>query len=373
MFTKDTVPFDGIVSFKGKELYKMIEVSNLTKKYGNHTALDSVSFKVEKGHIYGLLGPNGAGKSTTMNILTGYIAPSEGSVIINGFDMGLKPHKAKACIGYLPEIPPLYPDMNVYEYLYFASSIKKVPASKRKDEVARVMALTNIDTVQKRLIKNLSKGFKQRVGIAQALLGEPEIIILDEPTVGLDPEQIIEIRSLISNLKEKHTVILSSHILSEISAVCDEVLMIAKGKVVALDTTDNILKMSKKSQKLELLLKGTKEQIEEVFAKLFLIESYTFIEEADGRCKFEIIAVESKEDIREELSFALFDAKILILEMRSTLASLEDIYLEILQSCVDEKDEISENDDEISVEEMSSDSSDFESENDNPVDEKEEA
>lgn len=311
----------------------MIEVSNLTKKYGDHMALDHVSFKVEKGHIYGLLGPNGAGKSTTMNILTGYISPTEGNVIINGFDMSSEPRYAKRCIGYLPEIPPLYADMSVVEYLYFAASIKKVPALKRKEEVLRVMSLTNIEDVQKRLIKNLSKGYKQRVGIAQALLGEPEIIILDEPTVGLDPEQIIEIRTLISSLKEKHTVILSSHILSEISAVCDEVLMIAKGKVVALDTTENIMKTSKKSQKLELLLKGTKECIDDVFEKLSMIESFTFLEEANGRCKYEIIAVESEDDIREELSYALFDAKILILEMRSTLASLEDIYLEILQGC----------------------------------------
>lgn len=317
----------------------MIEVSNLTKKYGNHIALDHVSFKVEKGHIYGLLGPNGAGKSTTMNILTGYIAPTEGNVVINGYDMALKPHKAKKCIGYLPEIPPLYPDMNVVEYLHFAASVKKVPSAKRKEEVIRVMELTNISDVQKRLIKNLSKGYKQRVGIAQALIGEPEIIILDEPTVGLDPEQIIEIRTLITSLKDKHTVILSSHILSEISAVCDEVLMIAKGKVVALDTTDNIMKMSKKSQRLELLLKGEKELIEEVFTKLSMIENYTFVNEDNGRCKFEIIAVESKEDIREELSYALFDAKILILEMRSSLASLEDIYLEILQGCADDDTE----------------------------------
>lgn len=317
----------------------MIEVSNLTKKYGNHIALDHVSFKVEKGHIYGLLGPNGAGKSTTMNILTGYIAPTEGNVVINGYDMALKPHKAKKCIGYLPEIPPLYPDMNVVEYLHFAASVKKVPSAKRNEEVIRVMELTNISDVQKRLIKNLSKGYKQRVGIAQALIGEPEIIILDEPTVGLDPEQIIEIRTLITSLKDKHTVILSSHILSEISAVCDEVLMIAKGKVVALDTTDNIMKMSKKSQRLELLLKGEKELIEEVFTKLSMIENYTFVNEDNGRCKFEIIAVESKEDIREELSYALFDAKILILEMRSSLASLEDIYLEILQGCADDDTE----------------------------------
>ncbi len=334
----------------------MIEVTNLTKRYGNHIALDHVSFKVKKGHIYGLLGPNGAGKSTTMNILTGYITPTEGTVVINGFDMASNPQKAKKCIGYLPEIPPLYTDMNVSEYLFFAASIKKIPAAVRKAEVHRVMKLTNIEHQEKRLIKNLSKGYKQRVGIAQALLGEPEIIILDEPTVGLDPEQIIEIRTLISSLKEKHTVILSSHILSEISAVCDEVLMIAKGKVVANDTTENILKMSNRSQKLELLLKGEREKIETLLEGLSCVESFSFMKEEEGRCKYEIIAAENEKDIREELSFALFDSKILILEMRSSLASLEDIYLEIIQECSAEDEvatvtqDVSENQDGASNE-----------------------
>lgn len=327
----------------------MIEVLNLSKKYGDHKALNNVSFKVEKGHIYGLLGPNGAGKSTTMNIITGYMMPSEGKVYINGFDMINQPVKAKKYIGYLPEIPPVYPDMNIYEYLYFTASIKKIPSKMRKDEVIRVMKETNIETEKKRLIKNLSKGYKQRVGIAQALLGNPEVIILDEPTVGLDPVQIIEIRNLIKSLKDKHTVILSSHILSEISAVCDDVLMIAKGKVVAMDTTENILKMSKRSQKLEVLLKGEREKIDTLLESLDEVESFRFISEDDGKCKYEINACDEKEDIREELSFALFDARILILEMRSSLASLEDIYLEIIEECsvdveIEENDEESESD-----------------------------
>lgn len=333
----------------------MIEVSNLTKKYGDHIALDHVSFKVKKGHIYGLLGPNGAGKSTTMNILTGYIAPNEGSVMINGYDMSVQARAAKKCIGYLPEIPPLYPDMSVLEYLHFAASIKKIPTKEREEEVERVMALTNVYAVQNRLIRNLSKGYKQRVGIAQAILGEPEIIILDEPTVGLDPEQIIEIRSLIASLKEKHTVILSSHILSEISAVCDEVLMIAKGKVVAMDTTENVLKMSHRSQRLELLIKGEQNKIEAVFSGLESIESYQFLKEENGKFMYEVLADEKQEDIREDLSFALFDAKLLILEMRSSLASLEDIYLEIIQECmsesVDDSEEKADNNSDSNIEE----------------------
>lgn len=329
----------------------MIQVSNLTKKYGNHLALNDVSFHVEKGHIYGLLGPNGAGKSTTMNIITGYITPTEGSVVVNGFDLATQPKEAKQCIGYLPEIPPLYPDMNVEEYLAFAAAIKKVPGKERKEEVKRVMELTNITNVSKRLIKNLSKGYKQRVGIAQALLGSPELIILDEPTVGLDPEQIIEIRTLISGLKEHHTVILSSHILSEISAVCDEVLMIAKGKVVAMDTTENILQSNRNSQKLEVLLKGERDVIETLLSGLNFVEKYQFVKEVGNKCLFEVFASEEEEDIREMLSQALFDAKILIIELRSFAASLEDIYLEIIQECVDEDEEDEEDADEVESEE----------------------
>lgn len=329
----------------------MIQVSNLTKKYGNHLALNDVSFHVEKGHIYGLLGPNGAGKSTTMNIITGYITPTEGTVVVNGFDLATQPKEAKQCIGYLPEIPPLYPDMNVEEYLAFAAAIKKVPGKERKEEVKRVMELTNITNVSKRLIKNLSKGYKQRVGIAQALLGSPELIILDEPTVGLDPEQIIEIRTLISGLKEHHTVILSSHILSEISAVCDEVLMIAKGKVVAMDTTENILQSNRNSQKLEVLLKGERDVIETLLSGLNFVEKYQFVKEVGNKCLFEVFASEEEEDIREMLSQALFDAKILIIELRSFAASLEDIYLEIIQECVDEDEEDEEDADEVESEE----------------------
>ena len=211
----------------------MIEVRDLVKRYGGHVAVDHLSFTVEKGQIYGFLGPNGAGKSTTMNIMTGYIGLTEGDVIVNGHNIVEEPEAAKRCIGYLPEIPPLYTDMTVTEYLRFAAQLKKVPKGERAEQIRRVVELTHIEDVQHRLIKNLSKGYRQRVGLAQALLGFPEVIILDEPTVGLDPKQIIEIRDLIRSLSGDHTVILSSHILSEVQEVCDQVLIINHGKLIA--------------------------------------------------------------------------------------------------------------------------------------------
>ena len=218
----------------------MIEVKNLVKKYGDHLAVDHLSFHVDKGQIYGFLGPNGAGKSTTMNIMTGYIASTEGEVVIDGHNILDEPEEAKMCIGYLPEQPPLYFDMTVNEYLRFAAELKKIPGNKREDQIVDIENMVGIRGMKDRLIKNLSKGYKQRVGLAQAILGYPEIIILDEPTVGLDPKQIIEIRGLIKRLSKNHTIILSSHILSEVSAVCDYVLIIDKGKLVASDTTENL-------------------------------------------------------------------------------------------------------------------------------------
>ena len=218
----------------------MIEVRNLTKRYGDRETVKDISFTVEEGHIYGFLGPNGAGKSTTMNIITGYIAATEGQVLINGYDILRQPRKAKACIGYLPEQPPLYSDLTVREYLNFAAEIKGIAKDQRKEAVDAGIAAVMLGDVEGRLIKNLSKGYKQRVGFAQALTGLPQVLILDEPTSGLDPKQIIEIRDLIKKLGENHTVILSSHILSEISAVCDHVIMISDGKIVADDSLENL-------------------------------------------------------------------------------------------------------------------------------------
>ena len=220
----------------------MIEVNNLTKQYGQHKAVDNISFKVEKGEILGFLGPNGAGKSTTMNIITGYISATEGTVKVDGFDILEQPGEVKKRIGYLPELPPLYMDMTVEEYLTFVCNIKKVSVHKQKEMLGKVMNAVKITDMRKRLIKNLSKGYKQRVGLAQAMIGEPQVLILDEPTVGLDPKQIIEIRNVIKSLGKDHTIILSSHILSEVSAVCDRVLIINKGKIVAIDTPENLAK-----------------------------------------------------------------------------------------------------------------------------------
>ena len=313
----------------------MIKVQNLSKIYGNHIAVDDISFEVKEGHIYGFLGPNGAGKSTTMNIITGYLTPTSGTVEVNGFVMGKDTLKAKKSIGYLPEIPPLYPDMNVKEYLTFVAKIKGVSKADRDAEIARVMKATDITDMAKRLIKHLSKGYKQRVGIAQAILGDPKIVILDEPTVGLDPEQIIEIRSLIKSLKGNHTVILSSHILSEISATCDEVLVIANGRMVACDTTENLVKQSKPVQNIILNVKGDKDKIQATLEKIEDLDEITFVEDKKESFVFKVSCDPSK-DVREKISFALSDERLLILELSVETSSLEDTYLALVKEA-DEK------------------------------------
>ena len=315
----------------------MIKVTDLCKLYGDNVALDNVSFEVEKGHIYGLLGPNGAGKSTTMNIVTGYLAPTSGEVSINGHILGKETREAKKCIGYLPELPPLYPDMMVREYLNFVASIKNVPKADRKAEVESAIEKTGLTDVAGRLIRNLSKGYKQRVGIAQAILGSPEIIILDEPTVGLDPQQIIEIRELIRSFKDSHTVILSSHILSEIAAVCDDVLMIAHGKVVACDTTEHLVsEAGTDSRSFEITVNGDKDKTLEVLSSLTkILFDPVFVSEKDGNATFTFKTNESG-DIRPDVSFALSDERILVLSMNEEKKSLEDTYLAIMKES-DEK------------------------------------
>lgn len=246
----------------------MVEIKNLVKKYGNHLAVDDISFTIEPGKIYGFLGPNGAGKSTTMNMITGYIGCTSGSIVINGHDILAEPEEAKKCIGYLPELPPLYMDMTVKEYLAFVAELKQIPKAEREKAIAQAIEMTKLEDVEERMIKNLSKGYKQRVGLAQAVIGFPEIIILDEPTVGLDPVQIIEIRDLIKELGKDHTVILSSHILSEIQAVCDYVFIISKGKLVASDTTANLLEKMSNEQEVELVVKGSKTEIDKIYDQL---------------------------------------------------------------------------------------------------------
>ena len=313
----------------------MIEVNHLVKKYGNHYAVNDVSFTVEKGKIYGLLGPNGAGKSTCMNIMTGYIAGCGGEVKVNGFDIVKEAEKAKRHIGYLPELPPLYQDMTVWEYLYFVAELKKVKKAERHQEVETVMKKTFISDMKNRLIKNLSKGYKQRVGLAQAMLGNPEVIILDEPTVGLDPKQILEIRELILSLKEEHAVILSSHILSEVSVVCDEIMIISKGKMIACDTPEGLSHMMQGEDTLILTVKGKEDDLKNVLSAIGEIASYKIENETEGELVSAEVKIDSGVEIRETLFGLLADNNMPIFEMKFSNKSLEDIFLELTSSEID--------------------------------------
>ena len=309
----------------------MIEVSNLVKKYGDHTAVDHLSFQIEKGKIYGFLGPNGAGKSTTMNMIAGYIASTEGKVMIDGHDILEEPEAAKKCIGYLPEMPPLYFDMTVLEYMKFAADLKKIPRNQKDKQIKEVMDMVKITDMKDRLIKNLSKGYRQRVGLAQAILGYPEVIILDEPTVGLDPKQIIEIRDLIKSLKQKHTVILSSHILSEVRAVCDYVLIISHGKLVASDTPDNLERLAAGSNSLLMKVKGEKDTIRK---DLETIEGVTGVEmsyDSDEELWKTKVSIQENVDIREKVFYAMAKANCPIYEMQVKRVSLEDVFLELTE------------------------------------------
>lgn len=311
----------------------MIEVNDIVKQYGSHLAVDHLSFRVEKGQIYGFLGPNGAGKSTTMNIITGYLASNEGTVVINGHDILEEPEEAKKCIGYLPEIPPLYPDMTVLEYLHFVAGLKNVQKSGEDRILADIIEKTYLESVKDRLIKNLSKGYKQRVGLAQALIGNPEILILDEPTVGLDPKQIIEIRSLIKELSREHTVILSSHILSEVSAICDQIMIIAHGKLVACDTPENLSRSVAGTTTLKLCILDREQRAEKLITEHF--GDRAVVTAAGETNKDSIwqgtVETEGHTDIREELFYLLADAKCPLLEMTQSKLSLEDVFLELTE------------------------------------------
>lgn len=316
----------------------MIEISHLVKKYGDHVAVDDLSLTVEEGKIYGFLGPNGAGKSTTMNIITGYLGATSGEVKINGFDIFTHPEEAKKCIGYLPELPPLYMDMTVKEYLDFVAELKKLEKGLRSKYVEEAMEITKTKDVAGRMIRNLSKGYRQRVGFAQAVLGYPEVIILDEPTVGLDPKQIIEIRDLIKELGKKHTVILSSHILTEISAVCDHVFIISKGKLVASDSTEHLMESMAGALELELLVKGEWDEMKKTILTLPEVE-YCEQSETTGDAETIRVHVTAKKgsDVREALFYACAKAQLPILEMRPESKSLEDVFLELTGGAETEK------------------------------------
>lgn len=320
----------------------MIEVSHLTKKYGNQIALNDLTFTVEDGKIYGLLGPNGAGKSTCMNIMTGYIASTSGEVKINGLDIVKEAEEAKKQIGYLPEIPPLYPDMKVREYLEFAAELKKVKKEERHSQIEEIMEKTFISDKQGKLIKNLSKGYKQRVGLAQAMLGNPSVIILDEPTVGLDPKQILEIRELILNLKKEHTVILSSHILTEVSAVCDEIMIISKGRMVACDTPEGLSHRMQGEDELELEIKGSESDIRDILSSIDGIMNFS-IKETEGaeetkEMKEVTVIVEKGCDVRETLFYQMAEKKCPIYKMDLHIKSLEDIFLELTSGKEEEEE-----------------------------------
>lgn len=316
----------------------MIEVENLVKDYGNHHAVKGISFTVGEGQIVGLLGPNGAGKSTTMNIMTGYISSTSGVVKIGDYDILEQPLKAKKLIGYLPEIPPLYEEMTVEEYLEFVCSLKGIRKKKEKKEnIAEVEEAVKISDVKGRLIKNLSKGYKQRVGLAQALIGNPPLLILDEPTVGLDPNQIIEIRALIKKLGEKHTIILSSHILSEVNAICDYVLIIDKGKLVAEDTPENLSEHFADKNRILLSVKGEKEAIEEALQASEYIDSYEVTGENNGVVDVTAEAA-TQEDIRDALFFEFADKKLPIIKMETETLSLEEVFLKLTGKEGEEKE-----------------------------------
>ena len=305
----------------------MIEVTHLVKKYGKHVAVNDISFHVKEGEILGFLGPNGAGKSTTMNMMTGYLSSTSGSIKINGIDILENPIEAKKNIGYLPEIPPLYMDMTVNEYLTFVARLKKIKKSELKEHISTTLKRVEIEHVQNRLIKNLSKGYKQRVGLASALIGNPKLLILDEPTVGLDPKQIIEMRALIKDLSKKHTIILSSHILSEISAICDKIMIINKGTMVALDSPENLQHLFSKNVRILLRLRSIDD---EFISSLHKIEGIISVKKLETVEEGTIeLAIEAKEnmDVREAIFNLCAKANHPLLMMQSENISLEDIFL----------------------------------------------
>lgn len=303
----------------------MIKVTNLTKRYGNTLAVKDISFRIESGHVYGLLGANGAGKSTTMNIITGALAPTSGRVSVCGYDLFSQSEKAKACIGYLPEIPPLYTDMKICEYLRFVAEARRFSGD-LDSHIESVMEKTGISHVSEKLIKNLSKGYRQRVGIAQALIGDPKIIILDEPTAGLDPKQIIEIRELISELSPEHTVIISSHILSEIEEVCDRVIIISDGKLIACGSPDSLRRELLGPDTLVIEAKASADKTLEILRSVGGIGKVSLEETVSGTCKVSA-DINGENDLREKIFFAFAKEKIAILTLDRKSPSLEDIFL----------------------------------------------
>ncbi|MCM1007177.1 MAG: ABC transporter ATP-binding protein [Ruminococcus flavefaciens] len=335
----------------------MITIENLTKYYGKNKAVNNISFTINDNEILGFLGPNGAGKSTTMNMIAGFLPMSGGSVSIFGTDITKEPVKAKKNIGYLPEIPPVYPDMKVSEYLSFCAGLKKIPSGEKKDEIQRVMTLLGITDVKGKLIRNLSKGYKQRVGFAQALLGNPKFIILDEPTVGLDPNQVIEVRKIIKDLKKDHTVIFSSHILSEVSEVCDRVIIINKGDIRAIDTIENLEKSYSSALVLNIKVKGSKSKAASIIETAEGVKELLSIDdEGNDIFSFSVQLEGDAEAIQDSLMNELIKNHVRIMEIYTDKPNLENVFIELINRPV-QKTKLTDLLDEIVPEEKSSASS----------------
>ena len=324
----------------------MIEVKNITKKYGNFTAVDNISFEVKDGEIVGLLGPNGAGKSTTMNMITGFIEATEGNIVVNGYDISKKPGKAKKQIGYMPEGVPSYQELTAKEFVKYMAELKMVDRKTRKEEIENVIKQTGLEEVQNKLIKNLSRGYKQRVSMAGALVGNPDVLILDEPTVGLDPKQILEIRNLIKELGKKHTVILSSHILSEVSQICERVVIINKGKIVAIDTPENLETKKKKKNVIYVTVEDKNEKMLSIKNKVKDIQELEYIKDnEDGTKQYKIVSDE-KIDLRKTLFDILPKEDITIFELKKAEVSLEDAFMKLIDDRQENTNRQQENIDE---------------------------
>ena len=316
----------------------MIEVKNVTKKYGNFLAVDNISFTVKDGEVVGLLGPNGAGKSSTMNMITGFIEPTEGTITINGYDAISKPIKAKSQIGYMPEGVPLYAELTVKEFVTYMAELKKVPRKERKQSVEKVLEETGIKDVEKKLIRNLSRGYKQRVSLAGALVGNPEVIILDEPTVGLDPKQITEIRKLIKELGKKHTVILSSHILSEVSQICERVFIINKGKILAIDTPENLEKKTQEKNVIIITVEDKENNMEKIKKDIPEMLECKLIKNNDDGTKQYVLKSNVDVDLRRKLFDILPKKNITIFELKKAEKSLEDAFLALIETSTEKED-----------------------------------
>ncbi|MBO5398038.1 MAG: ABC transporter ATP-binding protein [Clostridia bacterium] len=309
----------------------MIEVKNVSKKYGKFYAVRDISFTIKDGEIVGFLGRNGAGKSTTMNMITGFIEPTEGTIIVNGYDVDRKPKKVKESIGYMPEGTPLYYDLTVKEFVTYMAELKLIPRKERKAAVQKAITETGLEKVQNKLTKNLSRGYKQRVSLAGAIVGDPKILILDEPTVGLDPAQVIEIRELIKSFRKDHTVILSSHILSEVSQICEKVIIIDKGEVVAVDTPQNLEKSTTEKTILRLTVEDENDKFETIKDSISSIKNITFAGTNDDKSKEYVIETDENADIRKEMFSKCAELGVVILEMKKDNASLEDAFIKLVE------------------------------------------